>query len=143
MANQILDARTLVTDADDDTEWVGSTSPADNTDIKIQGLSSIGEQVNSSVRYCMWDAGTEQDWSNNVFYVWINCGIVGLLDLKGNGGFTIRFAGPSDSDFFEFYVGGSDSWPIAVEGGWVQFVVDIEGSQDNTGGTPPTTDLNS
>ena len=139
MANQITDNRTLVTNADDVGQWVGSTTPANNTDIKIQGASSIGEQMNDSVRYVMFDAGATQDWSDNVFYLWVNCGIVGLLATKAAGGFSIRFAGPTDTNFFEFYVGGSDSWPIAVEGGWVQFVVDIEATPSNTGGTPPAT----
>lgn len=139
MADQITDNRTLVDSANAVGSYVGSTSPALDTDVKVQGTGSIAEQLTNSRRYVMFDAGATQDWSNNVFYVWLNCGVVGLLDTKANGGMTIRFAGPTDSDFFEFYVGGSDSWPTAVEGGWVQFVVDIEGTPSNTGGTPPAT----
>ncbi len=147
MADTITDARTLVDDATDDANYVGSTSPADNTDIKIVGASSIGDQMNDTTRYVMFDAGTVQSgWANNTFYIWINCGIVGLLATKASSGFTIRFAGATVSDYFEVNVGGSDSWPTAIEGGWVQFVVDIEeahtlatGSTGGTGGTKPTT----
>jgi len=144
VANQITDNRTLVDVADATTNYVpavagGGASVAQDTDIKIEGIASIAEQISSSRRGILYNAGGTQDWSNNVFYIWINCGIVGLLDLKSNGGFTIRFTGPTVTDFFEFYVGGSDSWPVAVEGGWTQFVVDIEASTSNTGGTPPAT----
>ena len=144
MANQITDNRLLVDDAGNAANYAaagGGGSAADDTDIKIEGTQSIGEQISSSRRFIMFDAGATQDWSSNVFYIWINCGIVGLLDLKVNGGFTIRFAGPTVTNFFEFYVGGSDSWPVAIEGGWVQFVVDIEATPSNTGGTPPATNL--
>ncbi len=143
MANTITDNRTLLDNANATTNFVGSTSPSQDQEIFIfdgGGTgASVGEQISDTVRWVMFDAGTAQDWSNNHFYIWINCGIVGLLDLKANGGFTIRFAGPNTNNFFEFYVGGSDSWPTAVSGGWVQFVVDIEAAQDNTGGTPPLT----
>jgi hypothetical protein len=143
MANQITDNRTSVAVAKTSTPasetWAGSTSPAEDTDIFIEGDTSIAEQVTNSRRWVMYDAGSTQNWANNVFYIWINCGIVGLLDIKSNGGFTIRFAGSATTDFIEFYVGGSDSWPVTYEGGWAQFVVDIEGTPSNTGGTPPAT----
>lgn len=139
MADQIIDNRTLVDSAEVLLDYVGSTSPALDDEIFIQGAGSIADQMNNSLRYILFNAGSTQDWSNNVFYVWINCGIVGLLKTRATGGFSIRFAGVLPTDFFEFFVGGNDSWPSAVAGGWVQFVVDIEGTPDNTGGTPPAT----
>ena len=98
--------------------------------------------MTDSLRYVMYDDGAARDWSSNVFYIWINCGIVGLLDIKANGGFRVRFAGATVTDFFEVYVGGSDSWPVSINGGWSMFVVDIEDAHtnsDNTGGTKPAT----
>lgn len=150
MANQITDNRTAVADAANITDgiagtWVGSTSPAQDTDVYIEGAASIAEQMTNSLRYVMWNAGSAQNFSNNVFYIWINCGVVGLLTSKASGGFRIRFAGATITDYFEVYVGGSDSWPNAVAGGWVQFVVDIEGARSTavtngwTGGTTPAT----
>lgn len=139
MANTITDNRTLVDVADDAGNYVGNVSPATTTATFISGTASIGEQLNNSERYVMYNAGSAQNWSNNVFYIWINCGVVGQLLTKAAGGFKIRFAGPTVTNYIEFYVGGSDSWPTAVNGGWVQFVVDIEGTPDNTGGTPPAT----
>lgn len=145
MANQITDNRTQQADANNITDgiagsWVGSTSPAQDTDVKIEGTASIAEQMTNSVRWVMWNRGTTINLTNTHVYVWVNCGVVGLLLAKASGGFAIRFAGPTSSDFFEVYVGGNDSWPNAVAGGWVQFVVDVgaaAASPSNTGGTPP------
>lgn len=142
MADQITDGRTLLDAADATTNFIGSTSPAQDTEIFIQGTASVAEQLTSSLRYVMYDAGTPQDWTNNVFYIWINCGVVGLLDTKALGGFRIRFAGATETDFFEVYVGGNDSWPVSIAGGWTLFVVDIDQASrypSNTGGTPPGT----
>lgn len=144
MANQITDNRTIVaqgnsTSSDNGGNWtaLSSTSPTLDTDVKIEGSGSIAEQATNSVRTLIWDAGSNQNWANNVFYIWVNCGVVGLLATKANQGFTIRFTGASASDFYEYDVGGSDEWPIAVEGGWVQFVVDLAATESRQGGTPP------
>lgn len=152
MANQITDNRTAVYAFDATTSTVdlagaGAGSLDSPPEVFIQNGASIGSVTTSSRTGIMYDAGSAQDWSNNVFYIWINCGIVGLLDLKANAGFTIRFAGATVTDWFEVYVGGSDSWPPAVEGGWVQFVVDIEdaraaaivGTVGGVNGTTPAT----
>jgi hypothetical protein len=145
MANQITDNRTILFQAnsvtgDNGGRWdtLSSTSETLDTDVKIEGTGSIGEQFTSGAsRALIWDNGTTFDISNTHVYVWVNCGIVGLLDTKAAGGFAVRFTGPSAANFFEYYVGGSDSWPIAIEGGWVQFVVDTAATASNTGGTPP------
>lgn len=145
MANQITDNRTLVVNADSVTNWVASSSAALDTEIFITGTGSIAESMTNSLRYVMFNTGATQNWANNVFYLWVNCGIVGLLDTVANGGFRIRFAGPTVTNFFDAYVGGNNSWPPAVAGGWVQFVVDIETARSTavtngwTGGTPPAT----
>lgn len=143
MANQITDNRTQIDAADADTFDLITGSPGGtlDTEIFIQGTGSIGLNVTNTRAGLLFDAGaTTSAWANSVFYLWINCGIVGLLDDKINGGFTIRFAGQTASDFFEFNVGGRDSWPVTVEGGWAQFVVDVEANPSNTGGTAPGTD---
>lgn len=148
MANQITDNRTLVHAADVVTPYddlAGSASGTLDTEIFIQGTGSIGENLSSTLGGLLYDAGSAQDWSNNVFYIWISCGIVGLLDTKANGGFRIRFCGATVTDYFEVYVAGSDNWPASIQGGWTQFVVDIETARANavsngwTGGTTPAT----
>ncbi len=152
MANQITDNRTVVyafdsTTSTDDLAGAAAGSLDSPPEVFIQNGASIGEVITNAVNGILFDAGSAQDWSNNVFYIWINCGIVGLLKTKTNAGFTIRFCGNTVTDWFEVYVGGSDSWPNAVEGGWTQFVVDIEdaraaaivGTVGGTNGTTPAT----
>lgn len=145
MANSITDNRTKLADAANITDgvagsWTGSTSVVQDTDVYIEGAASIAEQMTNSVRTILWNRGTTINLTNTHIYIWANCGVVGLLATKASGGFAIRFCGPTTSNFFEVYVGGSDSWPNAVAGGWVQFVIDVgaaAASPSNTGGTPP------
>ena len=120
----------------------GATGGTADTEIFIEGARSFGYNTTSTRAGLMYDAGTAQDWTNNTFYIWVNCGVVGLLDIKANGGLAVRFAGASASDYFEVNVAGSDVYPSAVSGGWVMLVVDIEKAKTashRTGGTPPAT----
>lgn len=145
MANQITDNRTQLADAENITDgiagtWVGSTSPAQAIEVYIEGAASIGDQFNDTVRTILWDNGSTFSLANSHIYIWVNCGIVGLLETQALGGMAIRFCGPAQTDFFEVYVGGNDNWPTAINGGWVQFAVDVVAAQatpSNTGGTPP------
>ena len=150
---QIRDNRILVTAADSVANFDNLSGAAAGTldnEIFIEGTGSIGRSIGSSRIGLLFDAGSAQDWSSNVFYIWINCGIVGLLDTRANAGFTIRFCGNTVTDWFEVFAGGSDFWPKAIQGGWVQFVIDIEEARriavtpdsptlGGTGGTPPAT----
>jgi len=151
MADQITDNRTSITTAETATNFVdigGTASGTADNEIFIQGNNSVSYFTGSTLDGLLYNFGAV-DVSNNTFYIWINCGIVGLLDTKDNGGFRIRFAGASVNDYFEVHVGGSDSWPTAIEGGWVQFVVDIEearaaatggdATKGGVGGTTPAT----
>jgi hypothetical protein len=115
-----FDATTNVVDL------TGAGGGAQDTDVFIEGSASIGQITSTSRLGLMYDAGSAQDWSDNIFYFWINCGVVPLLETQSNAGFTIRFCGATVTNWFEVYVGGSDFWPKAVQGGWTQFVVDIE-----------------
>jgi hypothetical protein len=147
MANQILDSRILIDSSDSTTGWIdlGGGTPTSDTEVFIQGVASNGlNSLSNTLDGVVYNAGSAQDWSNNIFYIWINSTIVPFLNLKASGGFRIRFAGAGgqDTDYFEVYVGGKDNWPPAINGGWVQFVVDIEeaaANPSNTGGTPPAT----
>ncbi len=124
---------------DDLTGLAGGTA---DTEIFIQGLRSFGYFTTTTRAGLLYDAGSAQDWSSNHFYIWVNCGIVGLLDTKANGGLAVRFCGATVTDFFEVNIAGSDDYPDAVKGGWVMLVVDIEKAKtasDRTGGTPPAT----
>lgn len=147
MANQITDNRTNVTTAESVTNFVDLSGAAAGTldnEIFIQGSNSVGQYLTSSLDGLLFNTGTTQSWAGSVVYIWINCGIVGLLDTKANGGFRIRFTGATVTNWFEVYVGGSDDWPPAVSGGWVQFVIDVDTARSTavtngwTNGTVPT-----
>lgn len=148
MANQITDNRTLINAADSVTGYVdlsGAAAGTLDTEIFFEGTGSIGEYLTSSLAGLLYNYGSAQNLSNNVFYILINCGIVGLLDTKANGGFRIRFTGATATDWFEVYVAGSDDWPASFAGGWTLFVVDIEDARSTavtngwTNGTTPAT----
>ena len=143
MANQITDGRTSLFTAETVTGVVDLTGAANGTldnEIFYQGSNSVGGYCTTTRDGLLYNAGSTQSaWANSHFYILVNCGIVGLLDTKANGGLTIRFCGSTITDWFEFEVGGSDDWPTAFSGGWVQFVVDIEATASNTNGTPPAT----
>lgn len=147
MADQILDARTLLWDAGDGTggapdNLAGTGLTNSDTSTFIEGSTSYALSITNSVLGQLYDAGTAQNWSNNTFWLWVNCGVVGLLNAKASGGVTVRFCGNTVTDWFEVYVGGNDSWPVTFEGGWAVFVIDIEEAHtnsDNTNGTKPGT----
>ena len=144
MADQIIDSRILVNDAESTTNWVdlaGNAQGNIDNEVFIEGANSIGEYVTNSINGELYNFTTATDLSNNIFYIWINSTIVPFLNTKAAGGFRIRFAGATIGNFFEVYVGGKDSWPSAINGGWVQFVVDIEEAAANAdnSNTPPAT----
>jgi hypothetical protein len=151
MADQITDNRTQITTNDTNANNVnlaGTAQGNTEAEIFIEGLGSVGEIVTTTLNGQLYNLGGATDLSNNTFYIWINCGIVGLLDTQAAGGFRIRFAGATIGNYFEVYVAGSDRWPTSVAGGWTQFVVDIEKAHTaaaagdpntGTGGTQPAT----
>jgi len=120
----------------------GAAGGTADTEIYIQGSRSYGYYSGSTRDGLLYDAGTAQNWANSTFYMWVNCGVAGLLNTKASGGLRARFCGATVGDFFEVNLAGSDDYPPAQKGGWVCFVVDIEKAKtasDATGGTPPAT----
>lgn len=144
----ILDNRTklsgfetgdTVTAPDDLSGAAGGTA---DTEIFIEGVRSYGYYSGSTRDGLLYDHGSAQDWSSNTFYIWVNCGVAGLLNTKAAGGLAVRFCGATVTDWFEVYVAGSDDYPSAVSGGWVMLVVDVEKAKtasDAVNGTPPAT----
>jgi hypothetical protein len=142
MANELKDNRTQIDSADSTTGWTGGGDAASADDeIFYEGTGSISQNVNNSRRTMLFDLGAPTDVSGNHFYFLVNCGVVGALLSKAAGGMCARFTGADTADFIEFYIGGNDDWPNSFSGGWTLFVVDIEQTPSNTGGTPPTTDV--
>ena len=140
--NEIRDGRTLVDAADVvGTVWVDIAGAAAvlDTEIKVQGVGSMGEYGTTTRSGTFYRYAADQNLSNTHVYAWFNCGIVGLLETKANQGLTFRARGPTIANYLEWDLGGSDIYPVAVKGGWVMFVIDLEAPTSRTGGTPPAT----
>lgn len=145
MANQVTDNRTLIADGTAVSNWedIGATAGVVDTEISYDTYSgSIGEYCTTTRAGTFYNNTTTGLFtSGDHAYILFNCGIVSLLDTKANGGVTIRVTGATATDWAEFNIAGSDDYPPAFDGGWVQFVVDIDELLANpsaTNGTPPT-----
>jgi hypothetical protein len=142
MADTITDGRTPINSADAvGTVWVDLSDSAATLDneIFIEGSASIGNYCTDSRDATYYKYATAQNLSNNHIYAWMNCGIVGLLATKANQGFTFRATGDTITNYLEWDIGGSNSWPTTIKGGWAMVVVDLESTPSRTGGTPPAT----
>ncbi len=149
MANQVTDNRTLIDTADVADpggagiwEDIGATVAVIDDEIFYQGVASIGEFCTTTRAGTFWNRESVGLFSaGDTAYILFNSGIVGLLATKAAGGVTVRVTGATATDWAEVEVAGSDDYPNAFDGGWVQFVIDIDdllASPDNTNGTPPT-----
>lgn len=149
MADSIVDNRTLVHNADSAPTtapfWVdidgAAMSASSNFDdeIFIEGIGSIGEVAGSTRAGIFFEYASDEDLANHHVYIWVNCGIVGLLELKSAQGLTFRARGATETDYIEWDLAGADSWPGSVQGGWTLFCIDLEAANSRTGGTPPAT----
>lgn len=120
----------------------GAAGGTADTEIFIQGSRSYGYYTTSTRDGLLYDHGSAVDRSGETIYLWVNCGIAGLLDTKANGGMAVRFCGATVSDWFEVNIAGSDDYPTAVSGGWIMLVVDVDKAKtasNRTNGTPPAT----
>jgi hypothetical protein len=136
MADTITDNRTLISNADSVPGtapwWVdigGNVMASGNldTEIFIEGTGSIGEVAGSTRAGIFWEYATTQNLASNHIYFWVNCGVVGLLNTKAAQGMTFRiYTTDPTTNYAEWDIGGSDSWPPAVSGGWTLFVIDLQ-----------------
>lgn len=136
----ITDNRTLIDNANAIGSWVdeigGTMGVVSGTDNFIFGTGAIEAQSSKTTDGILWDFGSTQDFTDVTFYFWVNMIQAALLDLQANQGMTMRFCGPTITDFFEIDIGGGDTY----FGGFKMFVVDAsvaKTASDNTGGTPP------
>ena len=122
----ILDGRTKLSgfesgdtlaQPDDLTGAAGGTA---DTEIFIEGVRSYGYYSGSTRDGLLYDYGSAQDISGNTVYMWVNCGVAGLLNTKASGGLRARFCGATVTDWFEVNLAGSDDYPDAVscDGGY-------------------------
>lgn len=147
----IRDNRILIDAADAVTNFIddggGTMSLAAGTS-NIEGSGAIEQQVSAARAGTFYDAGVNQDWSDNVFYIWWNVTTANLLASIGALGVTMRFASGAtpNANYFEVAIAGSDVY----SGGYTMSVVDIERARElalssptnnnaATGGTPPAT----
>lgn len=145
MANQATDNRTNVSTGEAVTNWedIAGTTATLDTEISYDTYTgSIGNYCTTTRDATIYNNGATGLFSSGDHaYLLINCGIVSLLDTKVNGGLTVRVTGATATDWAEFELFGSDEWPTAFDGGWIQIVVDIDellANPTNTNGTPPT-----
>lgn len=110
-----------------------------DTEIFVETTGSIGNYCTTTRDGTFYEFSADTDLSNNHIYIWVNCGIVGLLETKENQGLTFRARGPTTSNYKEWDLAGSNNWPTTVEGGWAMFVIDLESTVSRNGGTPPAT----
>lgn len=109
-------------------EWVdevgGSMTLNLDTDTFVEGVASVADQSSNNRIGIGWHEDANRDWSNSVFYIWMNCTVANKLALKRNGGIAVRFStsGFDTGNWFEVYVDGSDTY----FGGYKMLVVDIE-----------------
>jgi hypothetical protein len=112
-----------------------------DTEIFIEGTASVAEVAGSTRAGMFYEYATTQDFSNNHVYFWLNCGVVGLLSAKASQGMTFRiYTTDPVTNYAEWDIGGSDSWPSgSVQGGWTLFCIDLESTPSRTSGTAPST----
>lgn len=145
MANQVTDNRTNISTGESATGWEDIAGTAHTVDTEISYdtyTGSIGLYATTTRDGIFYNNGaTGLFTSGDHAYLLVNCGIVSLLATKVNGGMTVRVTGATATDWAEFELFGSDEWPSAFDGGWIQIVVDIDellANPTNTNGTPPT-----
>ncbi len=131
----ITDNRTSLTtnDATGLDDLTGAASGSTSTEYFIEGTGSQGIKVSKSVDGLLYDAGSAQDWSGNVFYIWFNCLTSGILDTLASGGIRVRFCGETVTDWFEVYIEGNDTYT----GGFRMAVVDIDEARTQATGAGP------
>jgi len=142
LADNIVDNRTVIDDAEAmGTVWVDIAGAALTLEdeIFLEGSGSAPGYVTTSRDGIFYRWAADQDLSDTHIYMWINCGVVGILETKAAQGFTFRARGPTISNYLEWDYAGSDDWPPTYFGGWFQVVIDLESTPTRTNGTPPLT----
>lgn len=146
MANQVTDNRTNISTGESATGWedIAGTAATLDTEISYDTYTgSIGNYCTTTRDATLYNNGsTGLFTAGDTAYLLVNCGIVSLLDTKALGGLTVRATGATATNWVEKEVFGSDDWPTAFDGGWIQIVIDLDdlvANPTNTGGTAPTT----
>lgn len=135
---------TPVTDAESTTGWSGfrhsgggTPSPADETNVFVQGSQAVSHKVSGSTRdEGIWFTISSADLTGNAdkhVYVWAAMIDMAQLDGIAAGGFYI-IVGSSTSNWNKYFVSGSD----VNDGRFTRYVVDITKTPSETSATPAT-----
>ena len=112
--------------AEDNTNWNdinqqgGGGANSTEIDFAIQGTTAITRQVNNTRRGVLYDTGsTVTLGADEHIFVWTVCATPGIADVKSAGGVRVSI-GTSTTNYYDFYVNGSDTLP---EGGMNNYAV--------------------
>jgi hypothetical protein len=97
----------------DSSTWTGDPTVGNDTDIFIEGIGSVGYDVDIETLRVFGPAGTSTDFSNNFVYAWMLSYSANDLDTKAAGGIQLCLEDSSGNQSY-WYVGGSDTY----SGGW-------------------------
>jgi hypothetical protein len=131
----------------DDALWFdrgGGTGSAQNDDVVYEGSQSRGRKVDNTTLGFGYDAVTGINLSGLGDHLgfWFNITTANQLDTTANGGIRIRLGNGQDPDttpFEEWYVSGSDSYPVV--GGWSRIWFDVDQGSPDVGSGLITTEI--
>ena len=143
MAFSITSDMSTIDTCSDTTNWSGTITPTQDTEVFIEGAASVGMVKVSTGKYIeKFDYGTEfgsnYDATSNPthLYFWVNVSNGGGLyplysgDESTEGGVRIYIEDNAGA-YVEWYVAGSDTY----SGGWRCFVAYTEADADNSSGS--------
>lgn len=130
---------TTITDGETTTGWtaIGGAMLSLDPDNKIQGSNSLGIPATANtVVGAVFAMPSAVDLFNKHLFIWLLAAQPGAVSNFAAGGVRIRVTGPTQSNFGEWTVGGSNTGWVS-DGKWRLIVIDCNRPFDFTGGTPP------
>jgi hypothetical protein len=127
------------------TEWTGiggGAGPGAETDYSYQGGTCISRKGTAGTRGIQFDDGVTTDMTGagtyQTYMAKFICTTPGLLELQSFPGLVLR-VGSSGSDYYQYDVHGSDTYPIKES--WLILAIDpnIASHRTSTTGTPVIT----
>ena len=115
--------------------WTAGRANTTDTDYPIQSSTHASLTMNTTGKAGLLTDASPVTWtSGDYLFGWLIWLAPGAIQTQASGG-LVMLAGSSGGNYKVFYVGGSDygTYPY---GGWQNFVVDPEGTADETIGTP-------
>jgi hypothetical protein len=135
MAATITYLGTLLNGADSSTNWTANASISVDTQSKTHGSGCLGIKQSTGINFFMYNhsGGVDFTTGDKHIYIWGLAASAAKLDTRAAAGIAIRLGSNNTSNYYEWYVDGSDTYP----GGWKKFMVNPNAEPDGTNGTPP------